>query len=81
MQQRQQQQRQHLLEQPILPNDFITLAQAARIIPSKSGKTLAPSTMYRWGKRGKITLYEANGYKVSLSEIVHRFGVKKVGAK
>lgn len=65
----------------ILPDDFITIAHAARIIPSRSGKKLSPATVYRWAKRGKITLYEANGYKVSLTEIQSKFGVKRATIK
>ena len=65
-------------QQSIVPSDFITLSQAANMIPSKSGAPLAVSTIYRWCKRGKLTLYQSNGYKVSRTEIISKFGIKRV---
>lgn len=65
-------------QQTVDSSDFITMSQAARMIPSKSGRPLAPSTIYRWCKRGKLTLYRSNGYKVSRTEIISKFSIRRV---
>ncbi|MBL8824850.1 MAG: hypothetical protein JNJ77_19850 [Planctomycetia bacterium] len=65
--------------QEILPADLITLNQAAVILPpKKTGKRVCVSTIRRWGLRGKITLYQCNGLKVSETELRSKFRVRVV---
>ncbi len=62
--------------QKIIHDDFITVAEAASIIPKRRGKKVHTSTLIRWGKQGKITLYVSNGYRLSRSEIEARFAIR-----
>lgn len=62
--------------QNILPDDLITLAQAAKLLPAKRGKRVHTSTLRRWGLSGRLTLFQCNGIKVSESEIRSRFKVR-----
>ncbi len=65
----------------IAPSDLITLAQASEILPTKkTGKKVSVATLKRWGSRGKITLYDANGLKVSESELRSKFSAKIIAA-
>lgn len=62
--------------QTILPQDLISLSQAAKLLPPRHGKRVHVSTLYRWGKKGRITLFECNGIRVSETEIRSRFKVR-----
>jgi len=56
--------------------DLITPVEAAKLIPPRRGKRVHASTIIRWGKRGRIRLYQSNGYRVSATEILHKFRVR-----
>jgi hypothetical protein len=63
-----------------MTSDLITPAEASKLIPpKKQGKPVHASTIVRWGKSGRIRLYQSNGYRVSASEIMHKFRVRLAG--
>lgn len=62
----------------LLPDDLVSLSAAARTIPPRRGRKVHVSTLLRWGRRGKITLFECNGYRVSLTEIRAKLGVRRI---
>jgi hypothetical protein len=57
----------------VTQSDLIPLREAAKLIPPKRGKKVHISTLIRWGRKGKITIFEYNGLKVSRTEILARF--------
>ncbi|HQR41580.1 MAG TPA: hypothetical protein PLX97_02825 [Gemmatales bacterium] len=60
----------------LMQSDLITPTEAAKLIPPRRGKRVHASTIIRWGKAGRFKLYESNGYRVSCSEIMHKFRVR-----
>lgn len=60
----------------ILPNDLISLSAAAKLLPPRHGKRVHVATIYRWGKKGRLTLFECNGLRVSETELRSRFKVR-----
>lgn len=64
------------MSNPILPDDLISLAQAAKLLPAKRGKRVHVSTIRRWGLSGRLTLFECHGLKVSETELRARFKVR-----
>lgn len=67
------------MTQPTLnDSDFITLPEACLLIPPRRGKKVHVSTLLRWGKAGRITLYRDSRYKVSRSEVLHMFRLRQI---
>ncbi len=58
---------------PLLPDDLISLSQAAKLLPPRHGKRVHVATIYRWCKQGRLTAFECNGLRVSLTELKSRF--------
>lgn len=59
---------------PIQPSDLITISEAQSILPKKkTGKPVSWVTIRRWGEKGRIALYQCNGWKVSETELRSKF--------
>lgn len=62
----------------VTQDDLIPLKEAAKLIPPKRGKKVHISSLIRWGKSGRITLFQSNGYRVSRTEILAKFRPRRV---
>jgi len=59
-----------------LPDDLITIHEAATLISNLLKKKITPIILIRWKAKGHITFYRANGKCISLAEVRERFEPK-----